>query len=294
MNKPMRPPRSSLVWLEENTILGLSCLGLGVVAWLVAAAMPAVSPDPTPAVSLATAGKSSALATAFAEDTIKPAVPPVASASDEEMAKDAWLNALTGLEFTPIDQAAPEILKALQGTDREVRLRAVNLLIMSKDNAAILPLLAVAQGDADAEVRRDAIGALENSGLKTDLTPYLVRGAADGDEGVRSALVETVWSLSPDQRDEFIGQTVNSSREDVASAAFEMLKHEYSTNTVKLLLNVYATNNVADIKKANDVMNSLLNQTFANATEAGVWWQQHQGDYQDDLSLKTADGSSNL
>jgi HEAT repeat protein len=191
------------------------------------------------------------------------------------------------LEYTPFDQAAPQIMQALQCRDRDVRLRAVNLLVIFKDNAGILPLIALAQRDIDPEVRRNALVALQNSGLKASLTPYLLTGALDNDEDVRATVVQTVWSLSPEQRDEFIGQAVNSSHPDVSSAAFDMLQHEYSKKTVDLLVNIYATNNFTQIQKANKVMNTLLQQTFDSAADASAWWQQHQADYQDDLSLKT-------
>lgn len=210
-----------------------------------------------------------------------------------ESSKDAWLNALTSLEFEPFDKAAPVIARALQSPDRDVRLRAVNLLVAAKDNPAILPLVAVAQADADAEVRRNAVVALAYSSLKENLTPYLLRGAFDMDADVREALVETAWSLAPAQRDDFIAQSLSSSRSEIVSAAFEMLAHEGSTKTVSLLLNVYATNDSARIQQANAVMSALVGQTFDNAAQAASWWRDHQAEYNDDLSAKTDVASVN-
>jgi hypothetical protein len=285
----MQPARLNRTGLEKNPILRVTCLGLAMAAGFVTVLLVTGSPESQPETRTALGNQNPTPAPADAEDATTSPARPVPAQSDKETSKDAWLNDLEALEFKPFDEVASQILKALQSKDREVRLRAVNLLIMSKDNASILPLLAVAQRDADGEVRRNALVALENSQLKTNLTPYLLSGAADNDEDVRGSLVQTVWSLSPEQRDEFIGQAVYSSHPDVSSSAFEMLKHEYSKKTLDLLLNVYATNNVSQINNANDVMNSLLNQTFASASEASAWWQQHQADYRDDLSLNNDD-----
>jgi len=291
----MKQARSRTSLLGANALFCVVCLGLALVIGLLTAVILAgfSNSQPKPKTSMAMPIESGASIAALDRDTKQATAAPVAAEQDEETSKDVWLNALSGLEFTPFDQAAPQILRALQSKDREVRLRAVNLLVASKDNAAILPLLAIAQRDVDAEVRRDALAALNNSSLTVNLTPYLLSGAIDGDEEVRSSLVETAWSLSPGQRDEFIAQAVHSSWQDVSSSAFEMLKHESSRKTVELLLNVYATNNITQIKNANDVMDALVNQTFSNATEAAAWWQQNQGNYQDDLSLKIANSDSN-
>jgi hypothetical protein len=267
-------------------------LGVGI-ALLAAVILPAISVSaPEGARGTILPPESSTTVAVLPGETKQTSIPPGRVTGDEDDPGKAWLNALSSLEFTPFDQAAPQILKALQSKEREVRLSAVKLLVAAKDNAAILPLLAVAQSDEDAEVRRDAIEVLKNSRLTTNLTSYLLSGAGDGDEEVRTALVETAWSLSPGQRDEFIGHALNSSRPEVASAAFEMLKHESSRKTVEVLLGVYATNNGTQIERANDVMNSLVHQTFANAAEASAWWQQHQVDYQDDLSATLVDSAS--
>jgi HEAT repeat protein len=223
-----------------------------------------------------------------------PVVKTAEPAPDDIPIKDQWLNKLMQLEFTPFDQSAPIIARALQNSDREVRLRAVNLLIAAKDNPEILPLLATAQSDPDAEVRRDAIVALANSPLQENLTPYLLRGASDMDGDVRESLLQTAWSLAPAQRDDFVAQSLNSSRPEIASAAFQMLAHESSARTVSLLLDVYATNDLARIQQANDVMNGLVGQTFDNAAQASSWWRDHQAEYNDDLSPKTDDASANL
>jgi HEAT repeats len=219
---------------------------------------------------------------------------PAAPQEEPQSNKDAWLTALSQLEFEPFDQAAPLIARALQCPDREVRLRAVDLLVAAKDNPSILQLLGTAQSDPDMEVRREAAVALANSPLKDNLTPYLLRGASDMDPEVREASIQAAWSLTPEQRDGFIAQSVNSSEPDVSSAAFDMLQHERSAKTVALLLNVYATNDTTRIQQANQVMSGLVDQTFDNAAEAAEWWRDHQGDYNDDLSAKTDDSSANL
>jgi hypothetical protein len=223
-----------------------------------------------------------------------PAVTTAEAAPEAVPFKDQWLNALTQVEFEPFDRAAPVIAQALRSPDREVRLRAVNLLVAARDNAAILPLLAVAQADADADVRRDALVALAGSQLKGDLTPYLLRGATDMNADVREALVQTAWSLAPAQRDDFIAQSLTSSRPEIASAAFEMLAHESSTRTVALLLNVYATRDGARIQQANTVMSSLVGETFDTAAQATSWWRDHRAEYNDDLSPKLETAAANL
>jgi hypothetical protein len=235
-----------------------------------------------------------ARADSLAASLNSPVVKTTEPVPDDIPSKDQWLNTLTQLEFTPFNQSAPIIARALQNSDREVRLRAVNLLVAAKDNPAILPLLATAQADADAEVRRDAIVALANSPLRENLTPYLLRGASDMDADVRESLLQTAWSLEPAQRDDFIAQSLNSSRPEIASAAFQMLAHESSTRTVSLLLDVYATNDVVRIQQANDVMNGLVGQTFDNAAQASSWWRDHQAEYNDDLSPKTDEAPDNL
>lgn len=286
---PTPPPHPARGGLGNNLALVAGGAAIILVAGLFAIAMLTGNSDlPKTSTALPAHKVDSSDTTAEAD---KPTPIPVDSTSSEPTEKDAWLSTLADLESASIDQASPQILKALQCKDREVRLRAVNLLITFKDNPSVLPLLAVAQRDADAEVRSAAISVLENTELKTNLSPYLLNATADADDDVRSSAIQTAWSLSPEQRDGFIGQAVNSSHDDVSSAAFEMLKHEYSTRTVQLLLNVYASNDPARIKNANDVMNTLLNQTFSNAAEASAWWQQHQGEYNDDLSPKTTDSN---
>jgi hypothetical protein len=268
----------ALYWL---IIVGLTLL-LGLLAYLIFRELSSATP-PARTSGTARLPRATTLAAASAPSTPASAEAPV----DPDAAKDAWLDALVPLESVPISQALPEITRALQFPDRDVRLRALNLLVVAKDDPAILPLLAMAQRDADAEVRLEAVSALKGSRQTTDLTPYLVSGSMDANDEVRDAAIQTAWSLTPEQRDGFITQALSSSEAEVASAGFEMLKHEASRHTIEMLLNVYATNNPTQIQNANDVMSALLSQTFPSAAEASAWWQQHQGDYQDDLSPST-------
>jgi hypothetical protein len=150
----MKQARSRTSLPGANALFCVICLGFALVIGLFTAVILAEfsNSQPKPKTSMATPIESGASIAALYRDTKETTAAPVAAEQDEETLKDAWLNALSGLEFTPFDQAAPQILRALQSGEKEVRLRAVNLLVASKDNAAILPLLAIALRDAE---RRD-------------------------------------------------------------------------------------------------------------------------------------------
>src|SRR4051812_27578472 len=104
------------------------------------------------------------------------------------------ISALETLERHDVTPSLPAVLSALDDDNREVRLRAIRLLVGKRDPRIALPLLTHVE-DADRQVRIDAVRAL---GSHPRATGALLRLLGEPSEDMRNAAMDALAGLHAD------------------------------------------------------------------------------------------------
>ena len=188
--------------------------------------------------------------------------------------------------------------KALDDTDSDVRSAAVEALAEhaadleeGKGADELLPLVQKAVGDADPEIRKDAVAIAQY--LRPDDAGELLRQSlSDESDGVREAVFDTLEDMPQESVDFVVKDAFSSSFADVKEESVELIQSKPSPQGFETLIQGLRDQDPELRENVKEAIEFLVSEEFDTAEDAASWWAQNKGRYDGEMSELDDDAPS--